>query len=100
MHQKPNQRLKNQTCIVTGANSGIGKEVALAMGKEGANVIVNYISHPEATQEIVDQIKHFGSGAQAMGFQADVYQQRCMGNERCTRFSHDSYSLQENRPAI
>ena len=48
MYQKPNKRLFGQTVVVTGANSGIGKAVAQALGKEGANVVVNYISNPEA----------------------------------------------------
>lgn len=34
MYQNPNHRLLHQTCIVTGANSGIGKDVALAMGRD------------------------------------------------------------------
>jgi len=56
MYQQPNQRLSNQTCIVTGASSGIGKAVALAMGKDGANVVVNYISKPEVAKAVAQQI--------------------------------------------
>lgn len=72
MYQKANQRLANQTSIITGANSGIGKDVALAMGREGSNVLVNYISNPEAAQEVVDEINSYDSGAKAIGFKADV----------------------------
>ncbi len=72
MYQKANHRLSNQTCIVTGANSGIGKDVALAMGKEGANVIVNYISQPEVAQEVANEIEHNGTGAKAIAIKADV----------------------------
>ena len=56
MYQKPNKRLSGQTAIVTGANSGIGVAVAKALGKDGANVVVNYISNPEAAEEIAHSI--------------------------------------------
>ena len=66
----PQLKLNNQTAIVTGANSGIGEGVAIALGAAGANVIVNYISNPETASLVVDKIKSFGSNAIAL--QADV----------------------------
>lgn len=72
MYQQPNHRLFNQTCIVTGANSGIGKEVAIAMGKDCGNVIVNYISNPEAAEEVAHEIETNGTAAKAITFKADV----------------------------
>jgi len=65
-----NQRLKGQSAIVTGASSGIGKAVAIELAKEGANVVVNYSSHPKEGQEVVDEIK--ANGGNAFMFQADV----------------------------
>ena len=56
MFQKPNKRLSGQTAIVTGANSGIGKAVAMALGRDGANVVINYVSNPEAAEEIAHSI--------------------------------------------
>jgi glucose 1-dehydrogenase len=41
--------LKNTVAIVTGGNSGIGKAIVLELARQGANVVVDYISHPEAT---------------------------------------------------
>ena len=35
--------LKGQTALVTGANSGIGRAIAIALGRAGANVVVNYV---------------------------------------------------------
>jgi len=35
--------LKGQKALVTGANSGIGKAVAIALGEAGADVVVNYV---------------------------------------------------------
>lgn len=62
--------LKGQKAIVTGANSGIGRGVALALGQAGADVAVNYIVDDDAAQEVVDQLHGFG--VQAMKCKADV----------------------------
>lgn len=66
----PNPKLKGQTALVTGANSGIGKAVAVALGNEGANVAVNYVTHPEMADEVVNEIKT--NGGNAVALQADV----------------------------
>ncbi|MBC7934486.1 MAG: SDR family oxidoreductase [Rhizobacter sp.] len=60
------KNLINQTAIVTGANSGIGEGVAIALGEAGANVIVNYVSNADAANEVVNKIKSFGSTAIAI----------------------------------
>ena len=72
MYQKPNSRLLNQTCIVTGASSGIGREVAIAMGKDCANVIVNYLDDKEAAEEIAHHITTTKYHGTAIAVQADV----------------------------
>ncbi len=72
MSQKPNNRLHHQTCIVTGANSGIGKEVAIALGMDCGNVVVNYISNPEAAEEVADIIEKNDTEAKAITYKADV----------------------------
>lgn len=63
-------KLKGQSALVTGANSGIGKAVAIAMGNEGANVVVNYVTKPEMAQQVVDEIK--SNGGNAIACCADV----------------------------
>ena len=70
MYQQPNNRLKKQTCIVTGANSGIGRAVAVAMARDGANVVVNYVAGDEAAQQVVDEIRQMGGTA--MAYKCDV----------------------------
>ena len=62
--------LEGIVAIVTGGNSGIGKAVALELAKHGANIVIDYIAHPEATAELEQQI--IALGDQAVGVQADV----------------------------
>lgn len=69
----PFKVLRGQKALVTGANSGIGKAVALALGEAGADVVVNYRSGESTAQEVVDQIEQYGS--RALAIQADVSQE-------------------------
>jgi glucose 1-dehydrogenase len=62
--------LRGQTALVTGANSGIGRAIALALGRAGANVVVNYVARPEDAQAVADEIRAAGVGA--MTVMADV----------------------------
>jgi len=64
------QLLKGQAALVTGADSGIGKGVALAFARAGAKVVINYAHHHEAADELVNEIKSFGG--EAFACQADV----------------------------
>ncbi|HEV2830619.1 MAG TPA: SDR family NAD(P)-dependent oxidoreductase, partial [Hanamia sp.] len=66
----PNPKLKGQSALVTGANSGIGKAVAIALANDGANVVVNYITHPEAADEVVKKIE--SNGGNGIAIKADV----------------------------
>src|SRR5512143_2746307 len=64
--------LKGKVAIVTGGNSGIGKAIALELARQGANIVIDYVAHPEATEEEEQQI--IAMGDQAIGVQADVSQ--------------------------
>ncbi len=64
------QPLKGQKALVTGANSGIGEGVALALGAAGAAVVVNYVSNPEGAQAVAEKIK--AGGTDAVAIRADV----------------------------
>jgi glucose 1-dehydrogenase len=65
--------LAGQKALVTGANSGIGRGVALALGKAGADVVVNYVAASEQAEEVVAEIRH--DGGQAFACKADVSQE-------------------------
>lgn len=65
-----NPVLTGQPALVTGANSGIGKAVALGLARAGADVVVNYVTHPETADEVVREIQ--GMGRKAVAIQADV----------------------------
>jgi glucose 1-dehydrogenase len=62
--------LRGQKALVTGANSGIGKATAIALGRAGADVVVNYVFDPEAADLVVKEIEGFG--VRAYAHQADV----------------------------
>lgn len=64
------QILAGQKALVTGASSGIGKAVALGLGRAGADVVVNYIVDEATAQALVQEIATFG--VKAMAVKADV----------------------------
>jgi glucose 1-dehydrogenase len=66
----PLKILRGQKALVTGANSGIGMAVAIGLGHAGADVVVNYVSHPEAAQQVVQEIQK--AGVRSYAHQADV----------------------------
>jgi glucose 1-dehydrogenase len=65
--------LVGQKALVTGANSGIGRAVAVALGQAGADVVVNYVVGEEAAEHVVEEIRKCGSKAYAQ--KADVSQE-------------------------
>jgi len=64
------RNLIGQKALVTGANSGIGRAVAVALGEAGADVVVNYVSGEAAAAEVVKEIQSHGVSAYA--HKADV----------------------------
>jgi glucose 1-dehydrogenase len=65
--------LLGQKALVTGANSGIGKAVAIALAQAGADVAVNYIRDDGSADEVVRTIAE--SGGRGISIQADVSQE-------------------------
>ena len=62
--------LVGQKALVTGANSGIGKAVAIGLARAGADVIVNYVTNEPAAREVVAAIE--AEGAKGLAIEADV----------------------------
>lgn len=62
--------LEGKVAIVTGGNSGIGASIALELAKQGANIVIDYISNPNATESLEKQISALGD--KVIGVDADV----------------------------
>lgn len=62
--------LVGQPALVTGANSGIGRAVALGLAGAGADVVVNYVTDPTAAEEVANEIVRLGR--RAIALKADV----------------------------
>ena len=62
--------LKDKNIIVTGATRGIGKEIALTLAQNGANIAINYRNYNEEVEELINSIKEFG--VEAIAVKCDV----------------------------
>ncbi|MET3810395.1 glucose 1-dehydrogenase [Arthrobacter sp. UYEF3] len=62
--------LKDKTVIVTGGNSGIGEAIVLAAAAAGANIVIDYVAHPEETASLIARIE--AAGGKAVGLEADI----------------------------
>src|SRR2546427_12383283 len=63
-------RLDGRVALVTGAGRGFGRAIALAFGREGADLVVNYNASGPAAKEVVAELERLGRRAEAV--QADV----------------------------
>ncbi|HIF50191.1 MAG TPA: glucose 1-dehydrogenase [Thiotrichaceae bacterium] len=63
-------RLKDKIAVITGASSGIGRGIAEAFAREGADVVVNYLKSKDSAESLVEEIKQ--SGRRAIAVQADM----------------------------
>ena len=66
----PARPLRGQKALVTGANSGIGRAVAVALGKAGAEVVVNHRDNEDAAIAVTREIAQ--AGGRALAIRADV----------------------------
>jgi glucose 1-dehydrogenase len=62
--------LKGKVAIVTGGNSGIGKAIVLGLARAGANIVIDYVVHPEATEALEQEVASLGE--RSIGVDADV----------------------------
>ena len=68
--RRPLRILDGQRALVTGANSGIGRAIALEIGRAGAHVVVNYVAGHDQAEEVVEDIRR--DGGEAYAHLADV----------------------------
>jgi glucose 1-dehydrogenase len=79
--------LHNKVALITGASRGIGRGCAIEMAKCGADIIVNYRSHPDEAEAVVEAIQTLGRRAIAVG--ADVADRKAV--EAMTRQGIDCF---------
>jgi glucose 1-dehydrogenase len=63
-------KLTGKSALVTGSNQGIGQAIALRLAEEGADLIIDYVTHPETAEETVQSIRKLGRRAVAV--QGDI----------------------------
>jgi glucose 1-dehydrogenase len=56
-------KLSGKVALVTGASAGIGRATALALAQAGADVAINYLTYPEAAEQLAEQIRSLGRRA-------------------------------------
>jgi glucose 1-dehydrogenase len=60
-------KLENKVILVTGSSQGIGASIAVRLAQEGADIVVNYHSHPEEGDDVKNQITALGRRAVSIG---------------------------------
>lgn len=63
-------RLSGKAAVVTGSSRGVGRSVALAYAKEGADVLVNYTASQGPAEQLVGEIQSLGR--KSVAYRADV----------------------------
>jgi len=68
--------LENKICVITGGSRGIGKAIAAAYAKQGANVIITYRANEAAAKETIEELNKYSENNLAIqsdvGIEADV----------------------------
>ena len=64
------EALKGKVAIVTGGNSGIGASIVLELARQGANIAIDYVTHPDATEALEKQVQALGD--KVIGVDADI----------------------------
>lgn len=92
-------QLEGRVALVTGGSRGIGRGIALALAREGADVAVNYRSHAEEADAVVAEIKAMGRKAKAYGASVDDFAQ-CEAMVEMVANDFDGLSILVNNAGI
>ena len=78
---KGSGKLKDLKAVITGGDSGIGRAVAIAYAREGADVLIAYLNEHDDANEVKALVEKEGRKAKAVrlrqGYGATVYALRC-----------------------
>src|SRR5919205_4456871 len=69
--EKEEKKTKNKTAIITGGGRGIGKEITILLGKQGANIVVCSRTESEINS-VIKEIKQLSSQVSVLGVKCDV----------------------------
>ncbi|HET8631491.1 MAG TPA: 3-oxoacyl-ACP reductase family protein [Thermomicrobiales bacterium] len=82
-------KLAGKVALVTGGGRGNGRAIALGLAREGADVAVNYVAHPDAAQDAAREIEGLGRrGAAIQANTADAGEVARLVAEVAERFGH------------
>lgn len=55
------KKLEGKVALVTGSSGGIGQAIAVHLAEQGADIVIDYRSHPEGAQETLSKVEAAGS---------------------------------------
>ncbi|MBL7665161.1 MAG: 3-oxoacyl-[acyl-carrier-protein] reductase [Bacteriovoracaceae bacterium] len=67
--------LKSKIILITGATRGIGRAIALSLGKQGAHVVFNYRKDPQIAKQLESEIQTLGGKATSLQFDLNQFEQ-------------------------
>lgn len=85
----PARPLAGKVALITGAGRGIGRGIAIELGRRGANVVVNYANSAKAAEEVVSELAKLGS--KGVAIQADISKPESVAQLFETAVSHFGY---------
>jgi NAD(P)-dependent dehydrogenase (short-subunit alcohol dehydrogenase family) len=77
-------RLKDKVALITGADSGIGRAVAIALAREGADIVISYLEEHEDAKETEKWVRD--AGREALIIPGDVQHE-----EHCEKLVNDAF---------
>ncbi|WP_298897098.1 SDR family oxidoreductase [uncultured Psychroserpens sp.] len=83
--------MRQKTAIITGASRGLGRDMALNLAKDGANIIFSYHSNEAKAKEVISEIESLGQKAIAFPFDANDYNSGKEFISKATAYLNEEY---------